>query len=433
MTALENVELPTDALPVDAVLRRAAASVYTLFDFPTLSLSHLPHHRTSIGQQPRSASAGRADKRPGCVYIVVCVCAGRDGGIREEDERGGHKEYASDEKGAGRFAQCEDMEEEGRTSGRDVGGGGQGEGGERMHSDWMIPVCSSVHEPWDNDHVAFCSREDEEGMACVFEIIVEEQGDTKTLFRQFSLNANPFSNQRMGTIRIDIQERPQFISQTCISAVLLNSSPLTDLASIVAEVDANEVFMLHKTNMLEEIGAENELMERSCAGMMDWIGMGGLPEVDEEEEERRKETEAKEEEERLREERKEQELNKVAEETNEQEKRAKEAQPPTSDEHPSHIPLHYRLCRRPSSIIPLSPPHGPSPPYPLHILPRPIQLVLVSLPPHLNQLPRSISAGTKRNLKAMEEGDAQSSVATGQSEVAVSVEQAKKAREELEK
>ncbi|KAK2963024.1 hypothetical protein BLNAU_2047 [Blattamonas nauphoetae] len=40
MTALENVELPTDALPVDAVLRRAAASVYTLFDFPTLSLFH---------------------------------------------------------------------------------------------------------------------------------------------------------------------------------------------------------------------------------------------------------------------------------------------------------------------------------------------------------------------------------------------------------
>ncbi|KAK2945011.1 hypothetical protein BLNAU_20088 [Blattamonas nauphoetae] len=388
MTALENVELPTDALPVDAVLRRAAAS----------------HHRTSIGQQPRSASAGRADKRPGCVYIVVCVCAGRDGGIREEDERGGHKEYASDEKGAGRFAQCEDMEEEGRTSGRDVGGGGQGEGGERMHSDWMIPVCSSVHEPWDNDHVAFCSWEDEEGMAFL------------------SLQQTPSTSSK-----------PQFISQTCISAVLLNSSPLTDLASIVAEVDVNEVFMLHKTNMLEEIGAENELMERSCAGMMDWIGMGGLPDVDEEEEERRKETEAKEEEERLREERKEQELNKVAEETNEQEKRAKEAQPPTSDEHPSHIPLHYRLCRRPSSIIPLSPPHGPSPPYPLHILPRPIQLVLVSLPPHLNQLPRSISAGTKRNLKAMEEGDAQSSVATGQSEVAVSVEQAKKAREELEK
>ncbi|KAK2949407.1 hypothetical protein BLNAU_15703 [Blattamonas nauphoetae] len=275
MTALENVELPTDALPVDAVLRRAAASVYTLFDFPTLSLfPHLPHHRTSIGQQPRSASAGRADKRPGCVYIVVCVCAGRDGGIREEDERGGHKEYASDEKGAGRLQQT--------------------------------PSTSS---------------------------------------------------------------KPQFISQTCISAVLLNSSPLTDLASIVAEVDANEVFMLHKTNMLEEIGAENELMERSCAGMMDWIGMGGLPDVDEEEEERRKETEAKEEEERLREERKEQELNKVAEETNEQEKRAKEAQPQlrTNTHLTSHSTTVCVAARPPSFLSPLhtallhlTPPHPPS-------------------------------------------------------------------------
>ncbi|KAK2947477.1 hypothetical protein BLNAU_17563 [Blattamonas nauphoetae] len=352
MTALENVELPTDALPVDAVLRRAAAS----------------HHRTSIGQQPRSASAGRADKRPGCVYIVVCVCAGRDGGIREEDERGGHKEYASDEK--------------------------------------ALAVLSLQQTP-------------------------------------------------------STSSKPQFISQTCISAVLLNSSPLTDLASIVAEVDANEVFMLHKTNMLEEIGAENELMERSCAGMMDWIGMGGLPDVDEEEEERRKETEAKEEEERLREERKEQELNKVAEETNEQEKRAKEAQPPTSDEHPSHIPLHYRLCRRPSSIIPLSlhtallhltPPHPPSsntartclPPAPS----QPTPSAPSALGPHTTRITETswintatvcsetmsdAWEGTKRNLKAMEEGDAQSSVATGQSEVAVSVEQAKKAREELEK
>ncbi|KAK2940162.1 hypothetical protein BLNAU_24926 [Blattamonas nauphoetae] len=330
MTALENVELPTDALPVDAVLRRAAAS----------------HHRTSIGQQPRSASAGRADKRPGCVYIVVCVCAGRDGGIREEDERGGHKEYASDEKGAGRFAQCEDMEEEGRTSGRDVGEEGKGREG---------------------------VREDEEGMACVFEIMVEEQGDTKTLFRQFSLNANPFSNQRMGTIRIDIQERPPTDAihiikatvhlATCISAVLLNSSPLTDLASIVAEVDANEVFMLHKTNMLEEIGAENELMERSCAGMMDWIGMGGLPDVDEEEEERRKETEAKEEEERLREERKEQELNKVAEETNEQEKRAKEAQPQlrTNTHLTSHSTTVCVAARPPSFLSPSTRPFSTLP------------------------------------------------------------------------
>ncbi|KAK2953637.1 hypothetical protein BLNAU_11358 [Blattamonas nauphoetae] len=328
MTALENVELPTDALPVDAVLRRAAASVYTLTIARALANS------------------------PGLLLL--------------------------DEPTSDLVA----------------------------YTSWYVFVRDVM--------VASEKRMKEEDIRNTLLM--------KKALAVLSLQQTPSTSSK-----------PQFISQTCISAVLLNSSPLTDLASIVAEVDANEVFMLHKTNMLEEIGAENELMERSCAGMMDWIGMGGLPDVDEEEEERRKETEAKEEEERLREERKEQELNKVAEETNEQEKRAKEAQPPTSDEHPSHIPLHYRLCRRPSSIIPLSPPHGPSPPYPLHILPRPIQLVLVSLPPHLNQLPRSISAGTKRNLKAMEEGDAQSSVATGQSEVAVSVEQAKKAREELEK
>ncbi|KAK2939815.1 hypothetical protein BLNAU_25275 [Blattamonas nauphoetae] len=366
MTALENVELPTDALPVDAVLRRAAAS----------------HHRTSIGQQPRSASAGRADKRPGCVYIVVCVCAGRDGGIREEDERGGHKEYASDEK--------------------------------------ALAVLSLQQTP-------------------------------------------------------STSSKPQFISQTCISAVLLNSSPLTDLASIVAEVDANEVFMLHKTNMLEEIGAENELMERSCAGMMDWIGMGGLPDVDEEEEERRKETEAKEEEERLREERKEQELNKVAEETNEQEKRAKEAQPQlrTNTHLTSHSTTVCVAARPPSFLSPSTRPFSTLPStsslvqYSSYLSPsRPIStnsLAPSALGPHTTRITETswINTatvcsetmsdawegvgnkekrkeldelwGTKRNLKAMEEGDAQSSVATGQSEVAVSVEQAKKAREELEK
>ncbi|KAK2960500.1 hypothetical protein BLNAU_4398 [Blattamonas nauphoetae] len=349
MTALENVELPTDALPVDAVLRRAAASVYTL----TIARALANSPGLLLLDEPTSDLVAYTSW-----YVFVRdVMVASEKRMKEEDIR---NTLLMKKALAGLHSVKTWKKKDGQAGGM-LGRRARGGRG---------------------------AREDEEGMACVFEIIVEEQGDTKTLFRQFSLNANPFSNQRMGTIRIDIQERPQFISQTCISAVLLNSSPLTDLASIVAEVDANEVFMLHKTNMLEEIGAENELMERSCAGMMDWIGMGGLPEVDEEEEERRKETEAKEEEERLREERKEQELNKVAEETNEQEKRAKEAQPPTSDEHPSHIPLHYRLCRRPSSIIPLSPPHGPSPPYPLHILPRPIQLVLVSLPPHLNQLPQ---------------------------------------------
>ncbi|KAK2951125.1 putative ABC transporter H family member 2 [Blattamonas nauphoetae] len=88
-----------------------------------------------------------------------------------------------------------------RPAGGVLGEGGEGrEGGERVHSDWMIPVCSSVREPCDYDPVAFCSGEDEEGMACGFEIVVEEQGDTKTLFRQFPLSANPYSNLRMGSI-----------------------------------------------------------------------------------------------------------------------------------------------------------------------------------------------------------------------------------------
>ncbi|KAK2943563.1 hypothetical protein BLNAU_21525 [Blattamonas nauphoetae] len=369
MTALENVEQPTDALPVDAVLRRAAASVYTLFDFPTLSLFHT--FRTIARALANSPGLLLLDEPTSDLvaytswYVFVRdVMVASEKRMKEEDIR---NTLLMKKALAGLHSVKTWKKKDGQAGGM-LGEEGKGRE-ERMHSDWMIPVCSSVHEPWDNDHVAFCSREDEEGMACVFEIIVEEQGDTKTLFRQFSLNANPFSNQRMGTIRIDIQERPQFISQTCISAVLLNSSPLTDLASIVAEVDANEVFMLHKTNMLEEIGAENELMERSCAGMMDWIGMGGLPEVDEEEEERRKETEAKEEEERLREERKEQELNKVAEETNEQEKRAKEAQPQlrTNTHLTSHSTTVCVAARPPSFLSPLhtallhlTPPHPPS-------------------------------------------------------------------------
>ncbi|KAK2941228.1 hypothetical protein BLNAU_23864 [Blattamonas nauphoetae] len=365
MTALENVELPTDALPVDAVLRRAAASVYTLFDFPTLSLSHLPHHRTSIGQQPRSASAGRADKRPGCVYIVECVCAGRDGGIREEDERGGHKEYASDEKGAGRLQQT--------------------------------PSTSS---------------------------------------------------------------KPQFISQTCISAVLLNSSPLTDLASIVAEVDANEVFMLHKTNMLEEIGAENELMERSCRNDgLDWdgraarCGRGRRREAEGDRGEGRGgAAERGEEGARI------EQSGRGDKRTGEKSERGTTpnfGRTPIS--HPTPLPsvsppvLHHSSPLH-TALLHLTPSTSSLVQYSSYLSPsRPIStnsLAPSALGPHTTRITETswintatvcsetmsdAWEGTKRNLKAMEEGDAQSSVATGQSEVAVSVEQAKKAREELEK
>ncbi|KAK2943518.1 hypothetical protein BLNAU_21587 [Blattamonas nauphoetae] len=300
MTALENVELPTDALPVDAVLRRAAAS----------------HHRTSIGQQPRSVSAGRADKRPGCVYIVVCVCdvmVASEKRMKEEDIRNTllmKKALA---------AQCEDMEEEGRTSGRDVGEARREEA-YAVIDDSSVLFCARTV---DNDHVAFCS---------------------------------------VGRGRDGVPQPPTDAIHIIKATVHLANlhlgcpaqlSPLTDLASIVAEVDANEVFMLHKTNMLEEIGAENELMERSCRndGL---IGMGGLPGWTRKKK-RGGRRQRREEEERLREERKEQELNKVAEETNEQEKRAKEATP-NFDEHPSHIPLHYpRTCLlpAPSQLTPL--------------------------------------------------------------------------------
>ncbi|KAK2958728.1 putative ABC transporter H family member 2 [Blattamonas nauphoetae] len=70
-----------------------------------------------------------------------------------------------------------------------------------VHSQSLIPICSSVRTPFDYDPVAFCSGLTEESMDCGYEIIVEKKKDKKTIFKQFPLNDNPYSNLRQGSIQ----------------------------------------------------------------------------------------------------------------------------------------------------------------------------------------------------------------------------------------